>query len=553
LDRAQHTVHDSAVDPRFAPSPPRSVLIAALRTAATRIRHQVVERVTRQSKTDVLPIDERRLGAYHAHVADAATTLRERSWSDLDMDAVFLRLDRTRSDIGAQYLYHLLRTPLAPAERSARIEEAVARFSDDSHLATAARRSLTRLRGGRSPWIERVLLADPPPSPGILLPLALATCSIGSLLAMLAWPPMGIALLVACVINAGFAYFQRHRMELWGPGLRMLPELFAVADALAALANDALPVHAAALRESSARLHSLRRASRWLRWAPEQTNELAATASIYVSMLLLLDVNAFARAVAALRGQREAARTLFETIGFLDAAQSIAEWRRSLDAWSTPTFAEDGRDLSVEKLAHPLIAEPVPATIDAAGRGLLVTGSNMSGKTTFVRTIGVNAILAQSLNTVCGRRWRAPRLDVLTVIDRSEDLQSGTSYYMSEVAAVRVLVDAAERPECCLFLVDELFRGTNRAESIAGNVAILRYLQARGHIVIATTHDEAVVAELRPEFDAYGFRSRIVDGRPAWDYALRPGVDPSRSAIALLESTGFPAAVVKDARSLLRA
>src|SRR5204863_7401976 len=118
-----------------------------------------------------------------------------------------------------------------------------------------------------------------------------------------------------------------------------------------------------------------------------------------------------------------------------------------------------------DAMAHPLVAAPVPNSI-ALGppHGVIVTGSNMSGKSTFLRTIGVAAVMSQTVATVLARAYSSPPLDVRSCIGRSDDIVSGKSYYRVEVESVLALVQASQAEAPHLFLFDELFRGTNAVE-----------------------------------------------------------------------------------------
>src|SRR5204863_8570228 len=146
------------------------------------------------------------------------------------------------------------------------------------------------------------------------------------------------------------------------------------------------------------------------------------------------------------------------------------------------------------------IDSAVPNSLTVAPpHGVLITGSNMSGKSTFLRTIGVNAVLAQTINTCLAARYEAPVYRVRTCIGMADELTAGKSYYLVEVESVLALVKASDAREPHLFIFDELFRGTNAVERIAAGEAVLRALIADGkpHVVLAATHDGELVDLLR--------------------------------------------------------
>jgi DNA mismatch repair ATPase MutS len=185
----------------------------------------------------------------------------------------------------------------------------------------------------------------------------------------------------------------------------------------------------------------------------------------------------------------------------------------------------------------------------APPHGLLVTGSNMSGKSTLLRTVGVNVILAQAINTCLARAYEAPFYQVRSCIGRADDLIAGKSYYLVEVESVLALVTASEQREPHLFLFDELFRGTNAVERVAAAEAVLDALIATGkpHVVLAATHDGELVDLLRGTYAVCHFGDAVGPDGLIFDYQLAAGPATSRNAITLLELNGAPESLVRRA------
>jgi DNA mismatch repair ATPase MutS len=202
---------------------------------------------------------------------------------------------------------------------------------------------------------------------------------------------------------------------------------------------------------------------------------------------------------------------------------------------------------------HPLLLDAVPNSITLAPRrGLLITGSNMSGKSTFLRTLGVNAVLAQTLNTCLAAHYDAPVFNVRSCIGRADDLASGRSYYIAEVEALLELVAASTHAATHLFLLDELFRGTNAVERIAAGHAVLLELlsdarQTNPHVVIAATHDGELVDLLPERYLPFHFADAGGPEGLTFDHRLRPGPATTRNAIALLRIHGAPPDLVRRA------
>jgi len=258
-----------------------------------------------------------------------------------------------------------------------------------------------------------------------------------------------------------------------------------------------------------------------------------------------------------IRAHAPALARLGAAIGDVDAAIGVASWRRERSDWTRPQFGTPGSRAVLHDLRHPLVQQAVAnSVVLEAGRGILVTGSNMSGKTTFLKAVGVNAVLAQSIHTCLASTFEAPRFCVQSCIGRADDLIAGKSYYIVEVEQVLARVQASTETAPHLFLFDELFRGTNAVERIAAAEAVLRELvdpagQPRAHMVLAATHDAELVDLLDDFYGAYHFSDTIGPQGLVFEYRLNPGPTTTRNAITLLELYGAPPSVVR--RALTRA
>lgn len=490
------------------------------------------------------------IAAYHNRVAVNATDDRigDRTWRDLDFDDVFHSLDYAASEPGRQYLYHLLRSPQSSAAPLERFDNAVRGFADDEIISDNASDALAQLSDRRAAYLEDLIFGDLPPRPRFwwLFPLLTAS-SIVCLAVISIWPRAGLVWLGICVVNISVQLFYRPRVKRFVPALHELPAFLRAAEALGELPIAGCSEETRLLRDGAGKLGRLRLQSRWLMFEPDQVDGYAAAVYEYINLLFLLDVNAFVFATETLRHSAKLIRGMFDSLGALDAAQSVAKWRRTLPHWVTPEFTAAQKAFHVEGLAHPLLADAVPNSLDVAGRSVLITGSNMSGKTTFVRALGVNAILAQSLYTVYAREWRAPMLRVRTSIGRTDSLIEGKSYYLAEVESVLALVRAKEDGHQHLFLLDEIFRGTNTTERVAAAYAVLAWLNRGLDMVAVATHDLELRELLGDAYDTHHFREQVADDLLTFDYRIQSGPSSTRNAIALLKVMQYPDALVADA------
>ena len=209
--------------------------------------------------------------------------------------------------------------------------------------------------------------------------------------------------------------------------------------------------------------------------------------------------------------------------------------------------------METEEMCHPLLENCVANTIRIEGRSILFTGSNMSGKTTFIRTLGVNMLAAQTLHTAFARRMqmKAPVM-IHAALMLSDSLSDGKSFYLKEVESIRDMLSCSRSEHINLFLLDEIFKGTNTTERIAAAKAVLSYLNTSNNIVIVSTHDAELGTFLKNEYDLYHFCETIANDILSFDYKLKAGNLYQRNAIRILEINDYPATLIEDAYSVIR-
>lgn len=214
--------------------------------------------------------------------------------------------------------------------------------------------------------------------------------------------------------------------------------------------------------------------------------------------------------------------------------------------WCVPEFT-GGERIEIAQGYHPLLKAPVKNGI-TAGRGVLLTGSNASGKSTFLKTVAINAILAQTVHTCAADVYRAPFFHVYSSMALKDDITSGESYYIVEIKALKRILDAAaQKSTIILCFVDEVLRGTNTVERIAASTQILKSLGHSGILCFAATHDIELTELLQGDFDNYHFEEDVRDGDIFFNYRLKSGKATTRNAIKLLELMGYDRAVIEKA------
>ena len=487
-------------------------------------------------------------------VAEVAKSNRvdDGTWSDLELDQVFGKIDRTLSFVGAQVLWQWLRHPLqtqaAIAERRAFI---------DGRVAVAGRRAalqvaLARL-GDREGWTTVTALYESfPMMPGPLLlyrvlPFALLG-SVGATIVLRS----ALWLAVAIVLALGLPAIHYVTDRTIGPYLHALVGLrriLAAAVSLDAVDPDAISGRLDKSSPSLARLHKSLGVARKSRGG--LVGQATGLTMEYGRAFLLSQLRTYKQATNAIQAHRDHLRDVFRLVGEIDAAISVAHLRAHDKAFVAATVDDSEGGIHARGLSHPLLVpDAVGNDLVLVDAGLLITGSNMGGKSTFLRAVGINVVLAQSIGLAVAREYRAPPLCVSSSMQVVDDLGGGISMYRAEVDRIGELIARSERGRQ-LFLLDEVFRGTNANERIAAGVAVLRYL-AKQSLVIAATHDREMCEALEGAL-TMGHFTEIVEGDDVqFDYTLRPGVLQSTNALALLERAGYPESILAEAYGLAK-
>jgi hypothetical protein len=246
------------------------------------------------------------------------------------------------------------------------------------------------------------------------------------------------------------------------------------------------------------------------------------------------------------RESGRAVRQWLEAVGELEALCSLAAYSFAHEGDPFPEFVEDGPCFDGEGLTHPMLVEESAIRNDIRlnpdMRLLVVSGSNMSGKSTLLRMIGVNAVLAMAGAPVRARRLQMSPLAVGASIRVTDSLQEGSSRFYAEILRLRQLVDLASNSGHLLYLLDELLHGTNSHDRKIGAEAVVRTLVAKGAIGVLTTHDLALAQisdVLAPHAANKHFEDHLENGRISFDYTLREGVVKKSNALELMRSVGL--------------
>ena len=478
--------------------------------------------------------------------ADTRAQVDDGTWADLDLDQVFTALDTTASPLGKLVLYGWLRRP---ATRATELEQVSARLATSEDLAAAPGatdavvRALAKLPRLPLLLVEIVWGEGRLPSLG-RLPLALAVLGAAAPLGFFLSMNAGLGLVAgAFVVNMAFHFWWNRRVSAATASIDFVSAALQSAWKLGE--EPLLGPRAQRLSELGRRLAPLARATREV-GVPAAADDLTE----YFRLYFLTRERRLSTSALLIDDHREALRELFERLGELDAAVAVGAFRRAQPQSCIPQL-DDRPKLALEDLRHPLLgAAAVPNSVELDG-GLVVTGSNMSGKSTFLRAVAINVLFAQSLGFSCARSHVGPILRVVTALRASDRLDEGKSYYLAEAQRIGALVADSGPGPLRLVALDEPFRGTNSRERIAATVAVLRHVRRAGALVLAATHDLEVTHLVEDAFAQGHFQDGLDASGLHFDFKLKGGVATEHNAVRLLGFLGYPQALVEEAHALV--
>ena len=472
------------------------------------------------------------------------------TWNDLDLDGIFLQINSTVSSCGEDYLYSLLRLP--------EFDEAVLKDRDrlitffETHVKEREQvQMLLRLIGKRKRYSvsEYLDALEAVPVKSIRKYVCMALAGVISIALFFVHPLAAVALfLLTMIINGITHYRESQEIEKSLACLSCVLRILKAADALGKCSIPELESCSSQIRKNATSLQGIRKKCVTLVSAKGGDTGLTMIFS-YLNNFFLLDFIQFYSVLRQLKEKKPEVEALQEQFGILDSAIAIASFRAWLPFSCKPEFPTEGPlRLEGENLYHPLIAEPVANTIRAEG-GVLLTGSNASGKSTFLKTVALNAILAQSIYTCTATRYRCRMVKTMTSMALRDNVSGGESYYIVEIKSLQRILKEIEKGDPVFCIIDEVLRGTNTIERIAASSRILASLRKKEVLAFAATHDIELTYILDGIYDNYHFEEEITDHDICFSYLLKPDRAASRNAISLLEFIGYDKKLVADARA----
>ncbi|OIJ39903.1 mutS domain V family protein [Massilia timonae] len=465
---------------------------------------------------------------------DGAAGIDDQTWNDLLLESYEEKLAPQASIFARQVLHRRLRAGIDDAACVAQRARLQALMDDPARL-DAIDASLSALRHADAE-VAGLLFQDTAPTIPWwprwlwLLPLALLLS-----LAALATQPLGWMLTLAALAPLMALQMRLHRpLEEWAAAIRALHALLRATSLLGGQGGQLLEPFVAA-RPRAERLH--------VRLARSLSLRMIPGALQYADWFAAANVVYHFKTRRIVHAERAFLRECYLACANLEADVTLARHLAAMERWC---WAErgDARTLVLEGGVHPLMAQPVALSVTLQGKGAFVSGQNASGKSTFLRMVGLNAIAARAFGFCYATRACLPALPVRASMQNEDSLLGGESLYMAELRRAKELLDVAGQPPG-ICLIDEVFRGTNHLESVSAACAVLEQLSERD-LVLVSSHNLVLAPLLRAQLAPFFIDT--ASGQPV----LAPGVLRNPNGIALLASQGFGPRIEERAAEVAR-
>lgn len=487
--------------------------------------------------------------SHYSSSRDSQWKVDDITWNDLDMDRIFKAMNHTQSSLGAEVLYDMLRKPVFSNEILQEREKLFCFMADHKGERTKMQVIFNQIGRTREYAItDYMSMLDKVERKSNFIHYVTAIVSTIALISLFVEPVWGIVLLILAFSFSAFTYYrEKAQVEPYLISFAYLLRMMKAAELLSREKLEGLEKYQKKLKEENQHFAAFRN-NAGLVMSRKNSGSLVDVVMDYIRMFFHVDLIKFNQMVSELQKNTAECKEMMATMGLLEAAIAVASFREALPYYCIPTLKEDKKGyFRAEGLYHPMIEEPVANDISVE-RGVLITGSNASGKSTFLKTAAINGILSQTIDTSVAKCYEAPFFRIYSSMSLRDNLAGSESYYMVEIKALHRILQAVYKKETpVLAFVDEVLRGTNTVERIAASAHILQQLNQEHVITFAATHDIELTYLLEQEYENFHFTEEVEQGDISFSYHLFEGRAQSRNAIKLLALMGYEKEIVDSA------
>ncbi len=474
------------------------------------------------------------------------------TWKDLNMDDIYMLLNHTESAMGEEVLYKILRKPLYDKEEIMYRNRIIDHFLKNDSDRIGIQRCLSMIgRSDKNSFFEIFSRINDIKKESNMIHYMTDAVWIVSAAGMFFYVKAFLPLFVLNLIFAIITYYKRKaEIEMYYTIFNYILKMQYAGSKIAELDIGIIDKEISELKACLKEFASFRRFSGIV--LNKSGGNLLDIFFDYIRILTHIDLIKFNNMLDTVITKKDIILKSYNIIGSLDAMIAAASYRemQSGIGFCVPDIEDDmsKKYLDVRDIYHPLIKEPVFNSI-YTDNGILITGSNASGKSTFLKAVAINAVLAQSIATVNAGSYRASCFKIMTSMALTDNISDSKSYFIVEILSLkRILTSKCDIPVLCC--IDEVLRGTNTIERIAASSRILHKLNTKNILCFAATHDIELTNILKNSYTNYHFQEKIENDNIIFDYKLHKGAAVTRNAIRLLNMLKYDEDIVKDAYEL---
>ena len=473
------------------------------------------------------------------------------TWEDLDLKRMFQNLNHTASSPGEEYLYRMLRTPLFEEPVLEERERLITYFEEHTKEREKLQEILSRIRkNGKTSFWSTLQIKKEYDAGKTWKQILMFVGFFLSLGFFMIDPAPGVFIfLLVCTVNILTYVRDKGVIEDYLTGFQSVYRLLDAAKRFRKQNPEGLEAYTARLKNCEEEFAGFQSFSGLVLNREGFSGGMGSLLLDYIRMMTHVDLIKFNSMRKEMLLHRKEIEEMVEIFGLLDACISIASYRKTLPYYTVPEWIAYEKKqpvfMEADELFHPLIRKPVPNSIHGSG-GVLVTGSNASGKSTFLKAVALNAILAQTIHTCGAKKYRAPFFKILTSMALRDDLEKDESYFIVEIRSLKRILDETKEEIPVLCIIDEVLRGTNTIERIAASSRILSHLVKPHVLPFAATHDIELSYILEGRYKNYHFEEEVKEKDVKFNYLLKKGRTSTRNAIRLLAMAGYDREIVEE-------
>ncbi|RDY31101.1 MutS-related protein [Lachnotalea glycerini] len=471
------------------------------------------------------------------------------TWNDLDMDSIFMMLNNTNSSIGEQYLYYMLRTPSFTQEELEERKKVIDYLEQNEEVRIQLQCMYGEIgRSGNYSLSDYIYNLTELGDKSNLFEYGIMGLAFLSVIFALTIPTYGVLIFVGVLIFNIVQYYRcKGAVEPYFVSIAYINRLLIGSATFIKAMPSELKEYADKVDTVRGQFKKFKKHARWIKAGKKATGSFEEIAMDYIKMFFHIDLIKFNYLLKEVKQKVTYIDELIETMGKIESCIAIASFREYLEYYSIPKLINDEQvSINADDMYHPMISNPVTNSISETS-SVLLTGSNASGKSTFLKTVAINAILAQTIYMAMAKSYQSNFYRVYSSMALTDNLMSNESYYIVEIKSLKRILDAAREEPPILCFIDEVLRGTNTIERIAASAQILKSLSQKNVMCFAATHDIELTHILEKLYHNYHFEEEVKDNDILFNYELKIGRATSRNAIKLLHIIGYDKSIIEQA------